>query len=163
MEESGLKSSFQFKAYKVDKLNFYSKPDLHVLAQMNNIPPELMNLGFSFREPLYFSSEKFYVGGFDLVFKVTAESLEPATEDDILIKLELGIAGVFRIEDGRLSKEQEDDLVKTSIPTILLPYARSAMTSFLANAGFGAAIFPLVNVYELAKVTMKDKTIKVVE
>ena len=38
MAESSIKSSFQFKSYKVDKIKFYSKPDLNVLIRMNNIP-----------------------------------------------------------------------------------------------------------------------------
>jgi preprotein translocase subunit SecB len=167
MAESSIKSSFQFKSYKVDKINFFSKPDLNVLIRMNNIPLDEMNLGFAIRQPLFFSSEKIYVGGFDLLFHVSApdQKDEPISEpnENTLVKLEMGIAGVFKIEDDKLTPEQEEELVKVSIPAILLPYARAALTSLLANAGFGAVIFPLVNIYELAKEQMKDITVEVLE
>lgn len=168
MAESSIKSSFQFKSYKVDKINFYSKPDINVLIRMNNIPLDEMNLAFAIRQPLFFSSEKIYVGGFDLLFHVSTPDQKddaPISEpnEHTLVRLEMGIAGVFKIEDDKLTPDQEDELVKVSIPAILLPYARAALTSLLANAGFGAVIFPLVNIYELAKEQMKDTTVKVLE
>lgn len=167
MAESSIKSSFQFKSYKVDKIKFYSKPDLNILIRMNNIPLDEMNLAFAIRQPLFFSSEKIYVGGFDLLFQVSApgQTDEPIAEpnENTLVRLEMGIAGVFKTEDDKLTPEQEDELVKVSIPAILLPYARAALTSLLANAGFGAVIFPLVNIYELAKEQLKDTTVKVLE
>jgi hypothetical protein len=33
------------------------------------------------------------------------------------------------------------------------PYLRAAITNALANAGFGTILFPLVNIYEMAKDT----------
>lgn len=167
MAESSVKSSFQFKAYKVDKISFISKPDINVLIRMNNIPAEEMKLAFAIRQPIFFNSEKIYVGGFDLLFQVVApnEEKEPVaeSEEDILVKLELGIAGVFKVEDDRLSQELEEKLVKIHIPAILMPYARSAMTSLLANSGFGGVLFPLVNIHEIAKEQMKDSVVKVIE
>jgi len=167
MPGSSVKSSFQFKAYKVDKISFFSKPDINVLARMNSIPTEEMKLAFAMRQPIYFNSEKIYVGGFDILFQVLAPSGEsdPVSEskEDALVRLELGIAGVFTVEDDRLSKELEEGLVKIHIPAILMPYARSAMTSLLANAGFGGVIFPLVNIHNIAKEQMQDKTIQIIE
>jgi len=167
MAESSVKSSFQFKAFKVDKINFFSKPDINVLTRMNSIPAEDMNLGFAIRQPIYFSSEKIYVGGFDTLFRVIApnevnDSVSDS-EEDVLVKLELGIAGVFTVEDDRLSQEMEEGLVKIHIPAILMPYARSAMTSLLANSGFGGVLFPLINIHEIAKEQMKDIDIQVIE
>lgn len=166
MSESCIISPFQFKSYKVDKIDFYSKPDLNVLIQMNNIASENMYFGFSFRNPAYFTENKLYVGGFNVSLKVLKDgiTLENEEVDDVLIKLEIGIAGVFITSDGnKLPSDQEDELVKISIPALLMPYARSAMTSLLANAGFGASLFPLMNIYELAKEKMKDITIKVID
>lgn len=167
MAESSVKSSFQFKAYKVDKIHFFSKPDINVLTMMNSIPADEMNLAFAMRQPIYFNSEKIYVGGFDILFQVAAPSEEGGqvseSEENVLVKLELGIAGVFTVEDDRLSQELEEGLVKIHIPAILMPYARSAMTSLLANAGFGGVIFPLINIHNIAKEQMKDKVVQVIE
>jgi hypothetical protein len=35
--------------------------------------------------------------------------------------------------------------------TILMPCLRASMTSVLSGAGFGTVLFPLINIYELAK------------
>jgi hypothetical protein len=32
-----------------------------------------------------------------------------------------------------------------------MPYLRASMTNILSGAGFGTILFPLINIYELAK------------
>jgi preprotein translocase subunit SecB len=63
---------------------------------------------------------------------------------------EFGIAGVFSAESG-MDKHLEENMVRFNIPAILMPYIRSAITSILAQAGFGTIVLPLINVYEIAK------------
>ncbi|MBI5238132.1 MAG: protein-export chaperone SecB [Deltaproteobacteria bacterium] len=70
---------------------------------------------------------------------------------DNLVKLSIGIAGVFTAEEGRFEKTTEETLIKIQIPTLLFPYIRSAITSILAHAGLGSVLFPLINIHELAK------------
>jgi preprotein translocase subunit SecB len=165
MAESGITASFQFNSYKVDKVSFFTKPALDVLAQMNSLSSENMFFAFLIRTPIFFKTNKFYVGGFDVVMKVLRDTatIESETEEDILIKLDLGIAGIFKVVDDRLLQEQETQLVKINIPALLMPYARSAITSLLANAGFGSVLLPLINIHELAKEQMKDVEIKIID
>ena len=161
----GIRSAFQFKSYKIDKCKFFSKPDLSILNYSEFIPADAWKLAIGVRNPLFFQQEKNYVGGFDLKLEISDETNKSETlpEEHIFLKFELGIAGVFVVEEGRLSQELEEGLVKVHIPAILLPYARGAATSFLANAGFGSVIFPLINIHVLAKEQMKDRKVVVIE
>ena len=68
-----------------------------------------------------------------------------------IVKLEIGIAGIFSAEEGKFEKDTEENLVKIQIPMILFPYLRSAVTSIFAHGGLGSFLFPSINVQELAK------------
>ncbi|MEK7880826.1 MAG: protein-export chaperone SecB, partial [Deltaproteobacteria bacterium] len=109
------------------------------------------------RQPAFFKSTKQYVGGLDITLNYPNPEIQKtgvATETGQLqdiVKLSIGISGVFTVEEGRFEKAIEESLVKIQIPALLFPYLRSAITSILAHAGLGSVLFPLINIQELAK------------
>ncbi|QVW35925.1 protein-export chaperone SecB [Geobacter sulfurreducens] len=169
MAQSGINSTFKFESYKVDKLQLTAKPDLSLLGYTGNIPAQEWTLDLSIRNPLYFKSEKAYVGGMDMSLSLIVDGPESKSDSqngvelDQLLKLEAGIAGIFKIDGDRFEEKLEQVLVKVQIPALLLPYLRGTITSLLANAGFGTVILPLINIHALAENLTKDMKIQVVE
>lgn len=163
----GVISSFQFKSYKIDRFKFEMTPDIELLNLTEPMPSDMWEMGIAFRHPSFFKSQSIYVGGVECSLKCALgneECKEEANTSDkkILLSLDAGIAGVFHVTE-ELSKETELKLVKYQIPSILFPYLRGAVTSFLANAGFPGIILPLVNIFEMAKDQAKDLNVEVIE
>lgn len=151
-------SSFRFEGYKVDRILYETIPDVGFLGTIGTLPSEGWQFDIGIRQPLYFKSKKKYVGGMDI--KITYPVPEKHNADieeakkevgDNIAKLEIGIAGVFSVEENRFEKATEENLVKNQIPSLLFPYLRSAITSVFAHAGLGSILLPLINVQELAK------------
>lgn len=157
-------SSFRFEGYKIDRILYGTIPDVGFLEVIGTLPSEGWKFDIGIRQPLYFKSKKKYVGGMDI--KITypisekrgAESPDKGQDEkakieigDNIVKLEIGIAGAFSVEENRFEKTIEENLVKVQIPVLLFPYLRSAITSIFAHAGLGSTILPLINVQELAK------------
>jgi preprotein translocase subunit SecB len=166
MGEGSVVSAFQFKSYKVDRFNFISKPDLNLLARFDGFSLEEWDVKFRFRCPIFFKKNNCYVGGLDMRVSIPdkeqASDEEGDSEQNSLLSLDAGIAGVFAASD-QFEKETEDTLVKIQIPALLLPYLRGTIASFLANAGFGSLIFPLINIHAVAEDALKDVVIKIVD
>ncbi len=60
---------------------------------------------------------------------------------------------MFKVPNDRFSKAVEEQIVKNHFPVLLLPYLRSTISSFLANAGIVPFVFPLINLHRLAENT----------
>ena len=154
-----IKSSFQFISYKIDRFKFDIKPYLGILESNKSVDENLWKIKIAIRQPIYFKSEKRYVGGLDVLLELDSPNIEikknnkgsNKKEKSSPLKLESGIAGAFAVDEGRFDKKIEESIVKHQFPAILYPYLRGAITTFLANAGFGSVIIPLINIYELAK------------
>jgi len=125
----------------------------------------LWELKLGIRQPAFYKASKTYVGGLDCGLFLYPQTLdqEQRTSEKALISIEAGISGVFTVMDERFEEPLEQQLVRVQIPALLFPYLRGTITLLLANAGFGSVIMPLINVNELAKETLKDKEILVVE
>ena len=161
-----MKSAFKFESYKVDTVRFDIQRIFGLLEVTGNIDPNLWKLSINIREPLYFKTQKKYLGGLDTsIFVMPPETeIEDKKNKEPLIKMDVGIAGIFSVvEEERFEKKVEDTLVKIQIPAILFPYVRATMSSLLANAGFGSVMLPLININELAKQSFGDVEIKVIE
>lgn len=105
-----------------------------------------------------------YAVGMNVKLSLIPDPPEAADVDkDFLLQVELGIGGLFSVEEDRLTKEVEEELVRVHAPAILFPYVRSTLTSLLSNAGFGSFILPLLNIQEMAKQTPVPLEIRVVE
>jgi len=151
----GIKSAFEFESYKIDSLHLEMKRVLGVLEFRGNIDQKTLLLDISFREPLYIKRQKKYVGG--LVIKLTVAPPvkngqgDQPKEENIILRIDLSISGLFRTEQGQFDPKTEQNLVTQQIPAILFPYVRATLSSLLANAGFGSVVLPLINIHEVAK------------
>ncbi len=151
----GIESTFHFESYKIDSLHLEMKRTLGMLEFRGNIDPKTLRLDVSFREPLYMKSQKKYLGG--LVIKLTVAlpiqngQGDQPKEENIILKIDLSILGLFRAEQGQFDPKIEQNLVTLQIPAILFPYVRATLSSLLANAGLGSVILPLINIHEVAK------------
>lgn len=167
MGESSVTSEFQFKSFKVDRFLFTSQPKVNLLARVDGFRPDEWDIKFRFRNPMYFQKLKAYVGGLDILVFVRdpekeSEEGEAVSEETALVSLDTGIGGVFTVS-GRFDKNTEESLAKVQIPALLLPYLRGTITSFLANAGFGTLIFPLINIHAAAADALKSVEVKIIE
>lgn len=151
-----VESPFQFLSFKIDKFSFNLADDLGLLINKGEIQSSRWKYILGFRQPQFFIEEKVYVGGLVLDMTLPGEVKHETEEVENLISLHAEIGGVFRCENGKLKKELELRLVKNQIPAILMPYLRSAITGFLASAGYGTIILPLININALAERDLKD-------
>ncbi len=160
----GIISAFRFDSYKVDFLNYRMKPNVAMLSAQGIPDNTSWKMEFAFRQPMYLKIPKKYVAGVNLKLSLLPNPPEEAdVAKDFLIQAELGIVGMFSVEEDRLSQEVEEELVKVQAPAILFPYLRATLTSLLSNAGFGSFILPLLNVQEMAKHTAAPLEILVAE
>lgn len=156
-----MKSEFQFLSYKVNSVDFKVHKSFNLLNSLQNLNPEKFNINLKFAEPNFFKKAGLYIGGLKLKFEY--HDVDIIKIDSPLIYCEIEISGLFRGSEGRLESSAEENLVKYQIPTLLLPYVRSTITSLFANAGFGTFIFPLINVQAVAKSLGPELKIKTIE
>jgi preprotein translocase subunit SecB len=148
MASSSVTAEFNFISYKIDFISLKMNPKFSYLLDTAPVKPENLRLSIQLR-----STEKFningsihYVGG--LSTNITIQNNETFEE---MLNGNFGISGIFT-PVGSVESAAEENFVKVNLPALLMPYLRAAMTNVLSNAGFGTILFPLVNVYELAKI-----------
>ena len=161
MSDSSIKSAVQFRAYKIDNFNYAMKKNLGLLELKRAINPELWEFQIAIRPPVYYKNREIYLCGIDS--KVYLLPTEGDKEENALAKVEAGIVGTFGVEGDELEEKTKDLLVKVQMPSILMPYLRGTITTFLSNCGYSSVIFPLVNIQELAKEALKEISIQIKE
>ena len=151
MGTSSLVSGFQFYDYTIHafKCDCKSKPPLPSSQQENS----LWEFNLEITQPLYHKRGKIYICGLSL--QGHTKTQEPLRPSQIIINFDSKISGIFRVEK-KFSKELEEKLVKIQAPSLLLPYLRSTITSYLANAGLGHIILPLINIHKMAKDSLQN-------
>ncbi len=154
-DSSGIVSNFKFISYKVDDFKFEMSKHLSLLGYVGNAQQDDWEINLSIKQPTLFKKNNSYIGGINCKISLLSDK-KP------ILNLETSISGLFQ-SDNQLDADVQENLVKYQIPTILFPYLRSTITTFIANAGFGTFIFPLINVVELSKKTLKDIQINLVE
>jgi hypothetical protein len=162
--DGGITASFQFSSYKIDSMQLKMKQALGLLELNGMIKPSLWDFQIGIRQPIFFKTRKCYVGGVDAKLLLYPKEMtdEEKQQQEPLIKLRAGIAGVFNIQEtDRFAPDIEEVLVRQQIPAILFPYLRASMTSFLATAGFGSVSIPLLNIQAMAKDLLKEVKIDV--
>jgi preprotein translocase subunit SecB len=170
MSVSGVKSSFCFESYKIDTLKLTAAQNVELLSFKGAIPEDEWHVSISIRIPSFFKTKNAYVGGLHMSLmlltqegKAKLESGGEITDEDRLLFVEGGIAGLFTVDKGKFDKGTEKGLVRIQIPALLLPYLRGTITSLLANAGYGTVILPLINIHALAEEQLQGTEIKVID
>ncbi len=168
MADGGIKSPMRFESYKIDNISFEMQRTLQLLAITGNIDPKAWEFKVAIGKPSYFASANKYVSSLNVGLFLLAPKDEQSEQKGTaeiapLVKCELSITGLFSVEEGRLTKEVEMNLLKLQLPAILLPYARSAITSILANGGFGSVVLPLINMQEVARRVESTLDVEVIE
>ena len=141
-----MKSNFKFLNYKIDSFTFELECSNKTIY--SKIFEGNLTFGIALKQPMFIERELTYLGGFNC--KISLEDEELPIENKTVFSLESGIIGAFSFENP-LSQEREAILVKKQIPAILLPYMRGSISSFLANAGFGSIVLPLINMNAVAE------------
>jgi preprotein translocase subunit SecB len=162
MGDGSVDSAFKFVAYKIHHVNL-RMPQVEIGRQPKEGDVWQVKMGIAV--PQYHVKQKAYVSAIDCglyLFEKDPEK-EGLSPEQAIVVLEMGIAGVFEVQPGRLEKDIEDRLVRAQLPALLFPYIRGAMTSLLANAGFGSVIIPLVNMNEAGRDALKDKEILIID
>jgi preprotein translocase subunit SecB len=148
MADGSIAASFDFLSYKIDKIEVKIGNKVGYLLNNDPIIPEDINLAIKLRNTERFILENGlckYIGGLNTIIDLYEKETK-----EVMLKGEFGISGVF-VPNSTVDKKLEENFVKINLPAILMPYLRASMTNILASAGFGTVLFPLVNIYELAK------------
>ncbi|GHV80285.1 hypothetical protein AGMMS49944_20760 [Spirochaetia bacterium] len=149
MSDSSIIGLFDFISYKIEKINLVMNPQAGFLLNNSYIKPENAELSIMLRntEKFIIDGRIIYIGGLSTKIVLTDEK----THNQIM-NGEFGISGAFT-PVGTVDETAEQNFTKINLPALLMPYMRAAMTNTLASAGFGTVLFPLVNIYELARNT----------
>jgi len=148
MADGSIAAPFDFLSYKIDKIEMNMEKKVGYL--INNAPvfSEDINLSIKLRNTekyVFEDGASHYIGGLSTLI----ELIDKETKS-VMLKGEFGISGVF-IAKEPVEKNAEENFARINLPAILMPYLRASMTNTLSSAGFGTILFPLVNIYELAK------------
>ena len=154
MADDSIASGFQFKSYKVDRIDFAAEQNVSTLAsQLDDYEVEY---AFAFRDAAKYeraADTPLYVTGLRISVSIMAKKNRRE-----MAKGTFEITGLF-VGMGTFTEEQEVFLARTQAPTILFPYARAVVSQTLYNAGFAVPIMPLLNISKMAR-DVKVKTEK---
>lgn len=152
MAKSIIASPVFFDSFKVDRLLLQMKPHLELVDFQGMLNPQSWDVQIDLRVPTFFTKRKQYLGGFRMMLMLYPEdmSAEQRNEENFLISMDCSIIGLFRVESERMSTEAEHKFIKATIPAILMPYLRAAISSTFATSGFGTVKVPLINMAEMA-------------
>ena len=154
MDDSSVKSGFQFDSYKLTNIEFSVEPSLLTLAGKQD--DYEVQYAFSFRDASKYKNvadKMLYVTGIKVQVSIVSRKDRHEMANGLF-----EITGLF-VGMGAFTQEQEDVLARIQGPTILFPYVRAVISQTLYNAGFAVPIMPLINVSAMAH----DTKIKVIE
>ncbi|EJQ49677.1 hypothetical protein IEE_00801 [Bacillus cereus BAG5X1-1] len=140
---SNLISVLTFDGYSIDNFTYKRNYDFNV------IPDEEMGLDFKFDVGSHIPVDQ--NEGF-LRVKCTIFD-EDFNDNKAPFFLELVISGHFELNDVGQGLTMED--FELNATTILLPYIRSNITSFTAQAGIDPVILPPINIYKVMEENQK--------
>ena len=132
-----------------------TKPYLGLLAHNGPFAPWIFDLAFDI--PAYSKKNNVYICGFQLKGSCNDK------KQNSIIEFNTNISGIFKVIEKIEDKVLEEKVIKIQAPSLLLPYLRSTITSYFANAGYGPIIFPLINVHKMAEEAMADFQIKIID
>ena len=147
MAEGSVAAEFDFVSYKIDTISMRMVNDVNFLMDIGPIKPDCIKLSIKLRntEKFIIDGKVTYIGGLLTQARITNE-----VDGPMMLEGQFGISGMFTSKNT-VDKQIEETFAKVNLPALLMPYLRATMTNILSNAGFGTMLFPLVNVYELAR------------
>lgn len=154
-----MSAAFRFVSYKVDQLALNMRPSMLMLTKPYF--DEVWDIKIGMRIPQYFRKSNSYLAGLDVTMTYPPMEGEDSKEPSITVTA--GVMGLFEAQEGRFPIEVEEKIVRSHLPTLVMPYLRAAVTSALANCGVGIHILPLFNLHEIASETLKDEKIIVLD
>jgi len=153
-------SEIKFLSYKIDDFTFDSVKDLNILSFSGALDPKGWKYEFSLGAPTFFKKRALYV----VNVKCTLSHIIKTGEvEKNILTIKCSLSGAFESSNGQISSDVEERIVKYHLPTILFPYLRGTVTTFVANSGFGPLVFPLVNINKIADDLLKEIPIQIVE
>lgn len=155
-----VESEIKFLSYKIDDFSFESAKDLNILTFAGALDPKGWRFEFSFGAPSFFKKRSLYVVNLKTNISYIVKTGE--VEKSIL-NIKCSLSGAFESSNGQISAEVEEKIVKYHLPTILFPYLRGTVSTFVANSGFGSLVFPLVNINKIADDLLKEIPVQIVE
>jgi preprotein translocase subunit SecB len=155
-------SPLSFIGYKIDKFDLKIKPSLD-LIKSSNLDPKYWNYKLEIRTPVFFKKLDEYAGGIEFSMAYFAKDTpdENKISENALIELHTSIVGIFKTE--KLSGDLEQKLIKNSIPFILLPHLRAAITNIFASSGYGSVAIPLINIIAVAEKKLENIPVTIEE
>jgi preprotein translocase subunit SecB len=147
MADGSIAAGFDFVSYKIESISMKMENNINFLVNTDPIGPDCIQLSIKLRntEKFIINGTVAYIGGLMTQIKIT-----DAINGPMMLEGQFSISGIFTSKSTTDDKTEEN-FAKINLPALLMPYLRATMTNILSNAGFGTILFPLVNVYELAK------------
>jgi len=147
MAEGSVTAEFDFISYKIDAISMKMGNDANYLMNIGPIKPDCIKLSIKLRNTEKFNIDGIvtYIGGLMTQIRITNE-----VDGPMMLEGQFGISGMFTSKKT-VDKQTEEAFAKVNLPALLMPYLRATMTNIISNAGFGTMLFPLINIYELAK------------
>ncbi|WP_339285491.1 protein-export chaperone SecB [Paenibacillus sp. FSL R5-0486] len=131
--EDEIISTLRFNDYKIDRMIFSRNHNF------NDIENEELEIEFKFSSEVHVSTDKSKA----IVVLTCRLFDEDFNENNFPFFLELTMRGYFDCENVDFENFELNSMA------ILLPYLRSTITSFTAQAGISPVIIPTINVYNL--------------
>ncbi|BCC54959.1 protein-export chaperone SecB [Bacillus cereus] len=142
---SNIISALTFDGYSIDNFIYKRNYDFNAESPLN----EETGLSFKFDVGSHITTDQ--AEGF-LRIKCTIFD-EEFNDNQAPFFLELVVSGHFQLRDVGNGLTMED--FELNATTILLPYIRSNVTSFTAQAGIDPVILPPVNIYKVMEENQK--------
>lgn len=153
MEECSINNTWlEFVGYKIVNISCDVMPIVGLLMEnaTTNNAEWAFGTGFSPITSIAGESPS-YVVTFGMKADFVGNDNLPKNTEKPYISAFGAISGIFRIDVEEKLLPKAEEQLKVQGPAILAPFLRAAMTSVLSISGFSGIIFPLINVYDLAK------------
>ena len=152
MAESGI-VALEFLNYKITRLAIDVKPYVKIVIE--NQAYIDWKFYHSFQQTLHDVGNDIYISQLALrvaCFEIGDLKPLPSERDEAYVDIKGEITGIFKYHcEANLPNEQKDSLIRFQAPAILNPYLRAAVSGLLSFSGFPGAIFPLMNIFEMAR------------
>jgi preprotein translocase subunit SecB len=156
--DGGVVSTFKFLSYKVDDFEFHMEKDFSILNHMGTFDSSMWEFMVMIRAPMFFEARNQYLSGVKCTLSLRPDVGNPEFKP---LQLSATISGIFETE-GRFDEKAEQSLIRLQMPAILFPYIRGTISSFLANAGFGSVLLPLINIHKVAENALEGIPVNVI-